>query len=83
MIPPRIRSVTALDDFSIKLTYVSGEIKIYNTKKILKHPAYSKLKNKIYFNLVKSVGTTIEWPDGEDIDPNDLYDNSISINSND
>lgn len=48
--------------------------------KLLEHPAYSKLKNKIYFNLVKSAETTIEWPDGEDVDPNELYDNSISVN---
>ena len=29
--------------------------------------------------LAKSVDTTIEWPKGEDIDPNELYNNSIFI----
>ncbi|MBQ2611161.1 MAG: DUF2442 domain-containing protein [Clostridia bacterium] len=32
-----------------------------------------------YFKLAKSVATTIEWPNGEDIDPNELYENSQVI----
>ena len=80
MIPPRIASVKALDDFCVELTYVNNEKKVYNMTKLLEHPAYTKLKNKLYFNLVKSAETTIEWPDGEDVDPNELYDNSVSVN---
>ncbi|MBR3720577.1 MAG: DUF2442 domain-containing protein [Clostridia bacterium] len=79
MIPPRISNAKALDNFNIEITYVNGEKKIYDMSKFLKHPAYIKLKNKLYFDLVKSAETTIEWPDGEDVDPNELYNNSISI----
>lgn len=79
MIPPRISSAKALDNYKIELTYANGEKKVYTMTKLLEHPAYSKLKNKIYFNLVKSAETTIEWPDGEDVDPNELYDNSVSV----
>lgn len=80
MIPPRISNARALDNFNIELVYVNGEKKIYDMTKFLEHPAYIKLKNKGYFSLVKSVETTVEWPDGEDVDPNELYDNSVSIN---
>lgn len=79
MIPPRIKSVKPLDDFSLEIIYVSGEKKSYNMTKNLKYDFYKKLNNIGYFKLVKSVGTTLEWPDGEDIDPNELYDNSVSI----
>lgn len=79
MIPPRIKSVKPLDDFSLEITYVSGEKKSYNMTKNLKYDFYKKLNNIGYFKLVKSVGTTLEWPDGEDVDPNELYDNSVSI----
>ena len=54
MIPPRIRSVSALENFCLELI------------------------NEIYFKKVKSVQTTVEWPNGEDIDPNDLYENSTN-----
>lgn len=36
MIPPRIKEVQALDDFFLKITYVNGEEKLYDMKKIYK-----------------------------------------------
>ena len=51
--------------------------KIYDMKKLLEYEFYNNLKNIAYFKLAKSVQTTIEWPNGEDIDPNELYKNSI------
>lgn len=80
MIPPRIQDVKVLDDYCLEITYVTNEKKIYNMKEKLKLSCYKNLNNVGYFNLAKSVQTTIEWPNGEDIDPNDLYDNSIAIN---
>ena len=77
MIPPRIKNVEALEDFCLKITYINGEKKIYDMKKKLHFDFYKKLNNIGYFKTVKSVETTVEWIDGEDIDPNELYDNSI------
>ena len=77
MIPPRIKSITVLNNFRIKILYVNGQEKIYDMKKNLDYNFYSNLNNPSYFQLAKSVGTTIEWPNGEDIDPNELYENSI------
>lgn len=78
MIPPRIRSVSALENFCLELIYETDEKKIYDAKKLLNHPGYKNLNNEIYFKKVKSVQTTVEWPNGEDIDPNDLYENSTN-----
>lgn len=80
MIPPRIKSVNALDNFFLEIIYVNGEQRLYDMKKNLKYDFYKELDKINYFKLVKSVGTTIEWPNGEDIDPNELYLNSIKIN---
>lgn len=80
MIPPRIKEVEALDDFKLKIIYVNGEKKLYDMKKNLQYDFYKKLNNIAYFKMAKSVETTIEWTDGEDIDPNELYNNSIKIN---
>ena len=79
MIPPRIKEVIALDEFLLKIIYVTGEEKLYDMKNELNLKPYKKLNNKAYFKLVKSVGPTIEWPDGEDMDPNRLYESGISI----
>ena len=40
---------------------------------------YSNLKNIKYFNNVKPRGDTIEWANGEDVCPEDLYYNSKKI----
>ncbi len=76
MIPPRIKDAKALDDFCIEITYYTNEKKIYDMKKYLEYDFYKNLKNIAYFKLVKSAGTTVEWPNGEDVDPNELYNNS-------
>ena len=79
MIPPRIKSVVAEDNYCLNIVYENGENKKYNMTNLLNETFYQKLKNKIYFKSVKNVGTTVEWPDGEDIDPNELYEKSLSI----
>lgn len=79
MIPPRIKSIKTLDNFCIEILYINGEKKLYNMKKNLEYNFYKNLNNINYFMLAKSVDTTIEWPKGEDIDPNELYNNSIFI----
>ena len=79
MIPPRIKLVKAIEDFCLEITYVTNEKKIYDMKKFLQHDFYKKLNNIGYFKMVKSVETTVEWPNGEDIDPNELYTNSVAI----
>ena len=79
MIPPRIKGVKPLDNFCLEITYVTGEKKIYDMKKNLNYNCYKNLKNINYFKLAKSAETTVEWPEGEDIDPNEIYDNSVTI----
>lgn len=79
MIPPRIENVIALDNYQLEITYVNGEKKLYDMSKNLVLDYYKNLNNIGYFKLAKSVQTTIEWPNGEDIDPNELYENSIKI----
>lgn len=79
MIPPRIKSVEALENFCLLITYNTNEKKLYDMKKNFKYDFYKQLKNGEYFKLVKSVDVTVEWPNGEDIDPNELYENSVKI----
>ena len=79
MIPPRIKNIRALDNFILEITYVTNEKKIYDMKKNLGYSFYKNLNNIVYFKSAKPAETTVEWPNGEDIDPNELYVNSTSI----
>lgn len=74
MIPPRIESVSIINNYVLEISYVNGEKRIYDMKPNLKHNYYKNLRNMEYFKKVKNVETTVEWPEGEDVDPNELYE---------
>jgi len=79
MIPPRIKDVKVLEDYKLEIFYENGEVKVYDMKRNLIYGFYENLNNPEYFRKVKSAGTTIEWPNGEDVDPNELYENGSII----
>lgn len=76
---PRPTEVTPLDEYRLRLLFDNGEIKIYDMSALIEKPFYSKLRNKQLFNTVKVKDITLEWVTGEDICPNELYENSIGI----
>lgn len=77
MIPPRIKEVKALKDFWLEIIYVTGEIKFYDMKLEFDAKIYENLKKEEYFKCVKNSSTTVEWPLGEDMDPNKLYEKGV------
>jgi len=78
---PDIIGVKALDNYLIYLKYETDEERIYNMEKLInKNKFYAKLKDKEYFKNVKARGDSIEWQNGEDIAPENLYYDSIDIN---
>ena len=77
---PDIIKVKALDDYKIYLKFKNGEEKIYDmTEYIEKIKFFSRLKNKEYFKRIAPRGDTIEWENGEDVAPENLYYNSIPV----
>lgn len=79
MIPPRPKKVEVLDDYKLKILFDNNQEKIYDMKKNLKEPFYKNLTNIYYFKTVKVSGITLEWEEGEDIDPDELYNNSVTV----
>ena len=77
-IEPNPIIVKPLENFCLYLKFDDGKEKIYNMSKLIqKNPAYIKLKDNEYFKLVKLAGETVEWPNGEDVCPENLYYDSI------
>ncbi len=78
---PDILWVKALDNYLIYLKFKTNEEKIYDMKKLInENKFYNKLKDKDYFKDVKIRGDSIEWENGEDVAPENLYYDSININ---
>lgn len=52
--------------------------KIYDMKPLInKIKFYEKLKDTEYFKLVKPRYDSVEWPNGEDVCPENLYYDSV------
>lgn len=80
-ITPDIIEVRALEKYYIYLKFKTGEEKVFDmTEHIEKIPYFKKLKSRQYFENVKPRGDTVEWENGEDVAPENLYYESISIN---
>ena len=77
MVSPRPKKVEALDDYILYILFDNGEEKLYDMKKNLEFKFYERLKNRELFKKVRPDGINIAWETGEDIDPDELYINSI------
>lgn len=78
MITPDVVEVKALDDRRIYLKFKDGKEKIYDMKPLInKIKFYEKLKDTEYFKLVKPRYDSVEWPNGEDVCPENLYYDSV------
>lgn len=77
---PDIIGVKALDNYLIYLMYATEEEKIYDMKKLInKNKFYKRLLDKQYFKSIKIRGDSLEWENGEDIAPENLYYESIDL----
>lgn len=80
MLQPKLKEVIPLEQFKLKLTYETGEVKLFDVSPYIKGSWYGELKDEKYFCTVHLLpgGTGIEWENGQDIAPHELYELSIS-----
>lgn len=76
---PKPIKVKALKQYYIYIEFENGEEKIYDMKPNLKYKFYEKLKDLENFKEVFISGINIQWKTGEDIAPENLYEDSILL----
>jgi len=81
MLYPKILNVEPLNDYKLKLRYETGEIKLFDVLPYISGKWYEELHNNDYFKSVHLIsnGQGIEWGNGQDIAPHELYDLSILL----
>lgn len=79
MLQPKLISVEALSGSRLRLCYETGEKKIFDVTPYILGAWFGSLQNADYFRTVRLLpgGTGIEWPDGQDIAPHELYELSV------
>ncbi|MEG2058118.1 MAG: DUF2442 domain-containing protein, partial [Romboutsia sp.] len=61
--------------------FENNEVKIFDMNPYLDKGIFQELKNENIFNAVKVSFDSIEWPNEADIDPETLYEDSVSYSS--
>ena len=79
MLRPIATNVTVLDNSRLLAKFNTGEKRIMDVKPYIKGEWYSKLAAPEYFRTVRTNGYTVEWKDGQDLCPDELYYCSIPL----
>lgn len=79
MLQPRVVDVYPLSDYKVIVIFDTGERKNFDVTPYISGDWFGKLNDIEYFKTVRANGNTIEWADGQDIAPHELYDYSISV----
>ncbi len=66
-------------DYRLLLTFENGEKRIFDLSSYLDFGVFSELKDLSIFNSVKIAFDSIEWNNGIDIEPEELYEKSVPI----
>ena len=76
MLQPRITSVEPMENMHLRLSYETGEVKVFNVEPYATGSWYGELRDRDYFQSVRVLpgGTGIEWAGGQDIAPHELYE---------
>ena len=76
MLRPTVTKVIPQENNILFLEFDNDEKKLFDVKPYIKGSWFGKLNNESYFKTVKPNGYNIEWLDGQDICPDDLYFNA-------
>ena len=76
---PKAIEVEPMKNYILKVIFDNGEIKLFDVKPYLDFVQFEELKDETMFNTVKICGLSIEWNNGADICPDELYNNSVKV----
>ena len=79
MIYPNVLEVKPMDNYNVLVTFENGEKKRFDVKPYISGEWFGKLKDRANFESVRPCGNTIEWSDGQDIAPHELYELSNPV----
>ena len=81
MLQPKLTKVEPLKPLKLCLYYETGEVKLFDAAPYATGSWYGRLQDESYFATVHLLpgGIGIEWEEGQDIAPHELYENSVPV----
>lgn len=79
MLTPKITSVKPMAEHTLHVCFENGKCGIFDVKPYIRGSWFSELADENYFRQVYIIddGCGIEWPNGQDIAPHELYDMAV------
>lgn len=74
-----VTAVEPKNDYTMLITFASGEKKLYNAMPLLEKAIYAPLRNLAFFLKAKVECGTVVWNDDVDIDPEYLYECGVAV----
>ena len=74
-----VKDVEAREDYTLLITFIGGEQRLYNARPLLKKVIYSPLKSISFFLRAKADYGTVIWNEDIDIAPEHLYECSEPV----
>ena len=81
MLQPRLTKVEPIAQMKLRLYYETGEVRLFDVAPYATGSWYGMLQNdgsSLRVALLPD-GSGIEWPEGQDVAPHELYENSVEI----
>lgn len=76
---PKAIDVKVLSNYELEITFDNNEKRKFDVKPYFKFKQFEELKDNKKFQTVKIGGLSIEWGNGADICPDELYNASQKI----
>lgn len=73
MLRPTAIKVVPLDQYLLKVSFDNGEDRIFDVKPYIQGSWYGELSDPAYFKSVYANGFSVEWANGQDLCPDELY----------
>jgi len=70
---PHVKSVRALDDYELEVSFESGESRRFDVKPYLDRGIFVRLRDLALFQAARVVAGSVEWPGGLDLSYDTLY----------
>jgi hypothetical protein len=77
MLRPTAVSVKAIEPCKIEVKFDTDETGVFDVAFYIKVEWCSELEDTCYFKSVFANGYTVEWPHGQDLCPDELYNDSV------
>ena len=78
---PRVKAVQPQPDYTLRLTFTNGEVRLFDVKPYLSKGIFQQLQNLEVFNSVRPFLGSMQWPNEADLCPDTLYEKSVPVSA--